>query len=150
MQNITSPGATPGPFKGAKVRRYVMYFLIAIFAYLAGDQKILSTVLDEIGLDFNNHSTSNNQINHSSEQESADKIYFVGKYKVTHVVDGDTFDFLNEEGKKDTVRIMAVNTLEMKETDQTKLCFAKIQKQNTLAIATYPQCRIPIYKRSEQ
>jgi endonuclease YncB( thermonuclease family) len=114
--------------KGAKIQRYLAYIVIAILAYFAGDQKILNTVLDEIGLNFNNHSISNNQISQSSGQ-GEDKIYFVGKYKVTHVVDGDTFDFLNEEGKKDTVRIMAVNTLEMKETDPTKLCFAKKQAQ---------------------
>lgn len=120
MQNLKSAG----------VQRYFLYLAIAVIAYFAGDQKILKTVLDEIGLDLSNQSKSNNQTNHSSGQEEG-QIYFVGKYKVTHVVDGDTFDFMNEEGKKDTVRIMAVNTLEMKETDPIKLCFAKKQTQFT-------------------
>lgn len=141
MQNITSPGATPGPFKGAQVqlKNFVLYLLIAGLAYVAGDQKLLQDVYNKLGVNLENHSTSNNQTNlrehlsfrASSEQETADKIYFVGKYKVTKVVDGDTFHFINDEGKDDVVRIMAVNTLEMKETDQTKLCFAKKQTQFT-------------------
>ncbi len=111
--------------------KYLSYLLILVLAYFAGDQKLVQEMYNKIGFNLDNQSKSSNRLGQSSGQESADKIYFVGKYKVTHVVDGDTFDFLNEEGKKDTVRIMAVNTLEMKETDQTKLCFAKKQTQFT-------------------
>lgn len=124
--------------------KYLSYLLILVLAYLAGDQKLVQDMFNKLSINFEiqNHSQSENQANlrehlssrESSKQnegESQDRIYFVGKYKVTHVVDGDTFDFINENGKKDTVRIMAVNTLEMKETDPTKLCFAKKQTQFT-------------------
>lgn len=120
----------------AKFKKIIIYFFIIFLAYLAGDQKLIQEIYSKFysTLGLQNHSPSNNQTNQSSGQnegESQDKIYFVGKYKVTHVVDGDTFDFTNEDGKKDTVRIMAVDTLEMKETNPNKLCFAKKQTRFT-------------------
>ncbi len=98
-----------------KIKKYLIYFLIAILAYFAGDQELMQKALEKI-----NHNTS-----------IENNIYFLGKYKVDRVVDGDTFHAKDENGKEEIIRIMAVDTLEMKEVNADKLCFAK--KQTTFS-----------------
>ena len=111
MQNLNS----------TKIQRYIICFIVLVLGYYAGDQELVQKALEKF-----NHSTSINQTNQSSESTN-EKIYFIGKYKVDRVVDGDTFHAKNENGEEEIIRIMAVDTLEMKEVDTDKLCFAKKQ-----------------------
>jgi micrococcal nuclease len=97
----------------------IIYLTIIILAYLAGDKQLASEIYKKFSINQPNQIVSNSQI------------YFLGKYTISFVVDGDTFRAIDEAGKEDIVRIMAVDTLEMKDLDALKLCLAKKQKDFT-------------------
>lgn len=50
---------------------------------------------------------------------------------VIHIADGDTVDIKLPNGDKETVRLLAVNTLEMTSTNTREICFAKLAKDFT-------------------
>lgn len=105
-------------------KKTIIYFLIAVLAYFAGDKKLLEQMSTKMNSEFNLPINITNNF-------SKDKIYFIGKYNVNYVVDGDTFHVKNENGKEDIVRLLAVNTLEKNSNIEIEKCFANKQSEFT-------------------
>lgn len=68
--------------------------------------------------------TDNQDINSKLQNSSSTAL-------VVHIADGDTVDIKLPNGDKETVRLLAVNTLEMTSTSTREVCFAKMAKAFT-------------------
>ncbi len=55
-------------------------------------------------------------------------IYLIGQYTITKIVDGDTVHVKDASGKEDVVRMLIVNTPEIRNASDRQVCLGNISK----------------------
>lgn len=97
---------------------YVLYLLLAMF----------------FGYFFEDISDSSISIINNREPSltvSSTSSIYLGSFKVNRVVDGDTIHVIDKDGKEDIVRLLSINTPEVRNASDRQMCLGKIATNYT-------------------
>lgn len=102
----------------------ILLFIISYFAYFAKIDIHTANILQTVKQVQKNESANtpkNDNINLS----------YLGNFTVSKIVDGDTIHVLDIKNNEIVVRLLVVNTLELKSANERERCLAKIGKDYT-------------------